>query len=390
MSSKRVLIIGGGLGGRCLAQGLKRAGIPFSLFERGDGIEPRGRGYCLRINAAGQDALARCLPVDLLYLLYQSASLADAEPWCIDGQLGPAQIATPRSLAPSGSLPDLVVHRQTLWEILQCGLTSNLHLEHSLDGYNETEDSVVARFAGGREAEGHLLVGADGVHSAVRGQLLPNLAPEDMGHACIYGRMSASPANCQAIGRDLCAGPSIIQADGFTATVEVMTFREPMSALAARIAPDCRLTPVEDYVHWALAGSNERLGLARSSWDTGDIVWHLVRRWAPALQALFLRGDPEEWMIQPIQTLPPGQTWDSQRVTLIGDAAHVPGSAGGLDAGIALQDAAELAAGLARAGASSDLTPVLRRYEAEMRMRGTAAEDAPLAVSENPSEALAA
>jgi 2-polyprenyl-6-methoxyphenol hydroxylase-like FAD-dependent oxidoreductase len=81
MASKRVLIIGSGLGGLCLAQGLKRAGIPFSLFEQDDEIEPRGKGHCLRINAAGQDALARCLPVDLLYLLYQSATLADAGLW---------------------------------------------------------------------------------------------------------------------------------------------------------------------------------------------------------------------------------------------------------------------------------------------------------------------
>jgi 2-polyprenyl-6-methoxyphenol hydroxylase-like FAD-dependent oxidoreductase len=393
MALKPILIIGGGLGGLCLAQGLKRAGIPFSLFERTGRIEPRGQGYCLRINAAEQDALARCLPVDLLYLLYQSASLADAEPWCVDGQLEPVSAAAPRSLASNASLPDLIVHRQTLCEILHCGLADDLHFGHCLDAYDETDDSVVARFAGGREAEGRLLVGADGMRSAVREQLLPGAAPEDIHHARIYGRMPATSANCQAIGRDLCAGPSFIQSDGVTGVLEVMAFREPMSALAGRIAPDCRLTPVEDYIHWTLAGSNERLGLAlgpHRGWDTGDIVWRLVRHWAPALQTLFLRGDPGEWMIQPIQILPAAPIAGSQRVTLLGDAAHNIGVTGLLDASTELQDAADLAAGLAQAGPSNDIPLMLRRYETKMRMRGSDAIETRLAGNEISSETLAA
>lgn len=394
MASERILIIGGGLGGLCLAQGLKRAGIPFALFERGSRIEQRDQGYRLRINAAGQDALARCLPVDLLYLLYQSATQADADPWCIDEQLKPVSANTPQSWASgAAALPDLVVHRQTLREILQCGLTDDMHFEHRLESFHETTGGVLARFANGIEVQGQLLVGADGARSAIREQLLPNVVPEDIGHSCIYGRVPATPANCQAIGRDLCAGTSIIRADGFTGIVDVMAFREPMPVLASRIAPDCRLTPVDDYVYWALTGSNDRLGLSRGSdrgWDTGDIVWRLVRHWAPGLQALFLRGDPGEWAIQSIRSLSPAHIWSSRQATLLGDAAHVMSPAGGLGASTALQDAVDLATLLARAWASGELEPALRHYEAEMRVRGSDAVKVSLAGSEILSDALAA
>ncbi|TYZ68181.1 hypothetical protein PybrP1_007248 [[Pythium] brassicae (nom. inval.)] len=52
-----VLIVGGGIGGLCLAQGLKKNGIPFTVFERDPTPNYRTQGYRLRINSSGYEAL---------------------------------------------------------------------------------------------------------------------------------------------------------------------------------------------------------------------------------------------------------------------------------------------------------------------------------------------
>src|SRR5690348_12680039 len=60
-----VIIIGGGLGGLCLAQGLKKAGISVAVYERDRTPDDRLQGYRIHIEAQGNRALAAGLPTDL-------------------------------------------------------------------------------------------------------------------------------------------------------------------------------------------------------------------------------------------------------------------------------------------------------------------------------------
>ena len=388
------MIIGSGPGGLCLAQGLKRAGIPFTLFEREPALDARSAGYRLRIDAAGQEALSRCLPVDLLYLLYQSATLAEVEPLFIDPQARAVAMPAPESWAVADKgLPDLCVDRGTLLEILQCGIAGHIRFGHGLTGFDHRDDGIVARFANGEEASGAVLVGADGMGSAVRRQVFPDMVPRDVGHACIYGRAPASPANCRAIGRSLCAGTSVVFADGFSAIVDVMSFREPLPALAARISGDCRLSPVNDYFYWALTGPRERLGLAGDGDDPADLadrVWRLIGGWHPTLQALFLRGDPQDWMARSVHSLLPDRGAFPDRVALLGDAIHVMSPAGGLGASTALQDSADLASRLAQARSPAQQVAALRLYGESMRRRAMAAVELSLEGSERLAAPIAA
>src|SRR6266567_7669013 len=64
-SNLRVLVIGGGLGGLCLAQGLRKAGVDVAVYERDAGLVVRKQGHRVHIDSRGELALRECLPSSL-------------------------------------------------------------------------------------------------------------------------------------------------------------------------------------------------------------------------------------------------------------------------------------------------------------------------------------
>jgi 2-polyprenyl-6-methoxyphenol hydroxylase-like FAD-dependent oxidoreductase len=58
----KVLIIGGGLSGLCLAHALQKERVAFEVFERDATPDARGQGYRLTIDEVGNAALKACLP----------------------------------------------------------------------------------------------------------------------------------------------------------------------------------------------------------------------------------------------------------------------------------------------------------------------------------------
>ena len=75
----RVVVMGAGLGGLCVAHGLRRAGADVEVLEAGAGIGDFGQGYRININAAGHGALRACLD-DEQFRAYEATLHRQSDP----------------------------------------------------------------------------------------------------------------------------------------------------------------------------------------------------------------------------------------------------------------------------------------------------------------------
>ncbi|MCR6482899.1 FAD-dependent monooxygenase [Amycolatopsis sp. OK19-0408] len=347
----RVSIAGAGLGGLCLAQGLRGAGIDAEVYERDPAITARFQGYRLVLNQAGFDALRGCLPPRWHALLDAIVGDAHGERLVLDpqlnriGELGPGRTG-------------IVVDRHVLRHLLLTGLT--VHTGAALTGYDVRSDGKVeARFEHGDPVVGDLLVGADGVGSRVRALLSPQTVPTDTGVRFVIGR---TPLTEQFAGLSRAFG-SKIAGDGVSLLLGAMRFRTPPKQAAEELAPEVALPDVGDYVRWAMilppddAVTPQEAALSR------------MEGWHPDLRALVEQSDPDNSALLSIRVVEPRARWTPGPVTLLGDAIHATSPTGGNGANTALRDA-DL---LRRCLAEGSLVEAVGGYEREMFAYGAEA-----------------
>jgi 2-polyprenyl-6-methoxyphenol hydroxylase-like FAD-dependent oxidoreductase len=192
-SSFHVLIIGGGVGGLCLAQGLKKAGISVAVYERERTPSDRLQGYRIHIEPQGNLALYACLPSDLFEIYRATAGNPGNGLRIVTEQLQEISFFPNPTYAVSN--PDLAelslaVSRITLRKVLLFGLETLVHFDKTFTHYQETPDGkITAFFEDGSSAVGDVLVGADGGHSQVRTQLLPQALRVETGVVAIMGKL---------------------------------------------------------------------------------------------------------------------------------------------------------------------------------------------------------
>ncbi len=189
-----VLIIGGGIGGLCLAQGLKKSGIDVSVYERDLSAQSRSQGYRIHINSDGSHALHECLP-ESLFNLYVATSMRDQQGRRVtfDSQLKEiSSMPLPTDSTADISRTATSVNRLTLREILLAGLEDKVRFDKAFERLEQLKDGRVrAHFADGASATGNLLIGADGTDSAVRKLVLPDARIANVG-CRIYGKSPIS------------------------------------------------------------------------------------------------------------------------------------------------------------------------------------------------------
>jgi 2-polyprenyl-6-methoxyphenol hydroxylase-like FAD-dependent oxidoreductase len=373
-----VIIAGGGLSGLALAQGLIKDGHTCEVFER-DADDTRKAGYYLHMNADGGEALRRCLPADLFELYAETSHRTGErhESIVLDDQL--RELSSQPHLGPpnAGARPHTGVHRRTLRAILRARLGDSLHAGQAVTGYEQTPSGVSVTLADGSTATGDVLVGADGIRSAVRRQMLPGTTVIDTGvrGLGVYGRTPLTPALLEQLPANLLDGV-IIAADrhGSRLLIAAWQPRQRPDAAAAAIAPDVALEPVGDYVMISCSVAPGTVIPPTAQWDAGTpamlraAMLAAIEGWHPAARALVAETDLDSVFVIPFGFLEPAPPWPPSRVTLAGDAAHAMLPTLGLGANLALRDAARLLDRLtAAACGEEDLIAAIGRYEEDMR-----------------------
>jgi 2-polyprenyl-6-methoxyphenol hydroxylase-like FAD-dependent oxidoreductase len=363
----RVLVVGAGIGGLCLAQGLRRAAVDVTVFDRDASAIPEHQGYGFSINHDGDAALAGCLP-ERLYELYRATAgvLPNGDFTLFTAQM---QVVFRKSLP---TTTGVAVNRQTLREVLLAELGDRVRFGRTFTGYEIRPDGLVdAHFTEGPPQTGHLLVGADGADSAVRAQLVPDAQFDDFGRS-LYGKTPVTDQLRAIVPPEFFTGmPRVKDSRGLTLGIGAFVPTEPFAEAAARLAPDLQLTPVPDYLRWTLSlrGLSVTGEDARTvhGADHHRIATDLVAEWHPALRAVVEQADPaatfgfEIWCARPVAP------WDEPAVTLLGDAIHTMTPGRGEGANTSLRDAALLTSVLTEAAAAeTSLTAAKQRYETAM------------------------
>jgi 2-polyprenyl-6-methoxyphenol hydroxylase-like FAD-dependent oxidoreductase len=352
MTHKRALIIGGSMSGLLAALMLRQRGWHADVFERVAGeLAGRGAGIVAQptliahLKALGLDTRDLGVPIARRQLLDRTGAV----------------VLTSRC-------PQIFTAWERVYRLLRDAFPpAHYHRASELVSFEQTAHSVAALFTDGSAAEGDVLIGADGLRSSVRQPCLPATAPLYAGYVA-WRAMLPEEMLPPAIHRDL---------------FDAMTFCLPAGEqfLGYPVAgPDNDLRPGRRRynVIWyrpAEQATEFRFLLTDQSGVLHEIAIPppLIRReaiaamraaaerlLAPQCRAVIRLAD--EPLLQPIYDLASPRLAFG-RVALIGDAAFVARPHVGAGVSKAADDAAALAAALARDG--DDVEAALRRYEAE-------------------------
>ena len=324
----KAIIAGGGIGGLTAGIALRQAGIHAVVYERASELNEIGAGIALASNAMK---------------VFSKLDLADQIMAC-GVPLASGAIKTwngkdiIREVEEAHQFISVCVHRADLLRVLVQSLgEDNLVLGHKLVGFEQSENGVVTRFANGEQVQGDLLVGADGLHSAVR--------------ASIHGEEKP-------------------RYSGYTAWRGVAHF-EAKAAISESWGPGRRfgMMPIGGgRVYW-FATKNVPEGQPESPEDRKQELLDLFNRWHPPIPNLIKATEPDVILRHDLYDRKPlKRYWGEGRVTLLGDAAHAATPNLGQGACQAIEDAYVLARYLRGA---AEIADALHRYEAKRIPRTT-------------------
>lgn len=357
----RTLIIGAGLGGLCLAHGLRQAGEDVAVFERRPTRADRPASYGIHLDAHGLRALHACLPAENFDQLSNAAMPARDVIRFHDQQLRTLAVRDRESpeTATDPITRRRAISRDALRDALLLGLDGVVRWDKEFTRYEDAEDgTVTVHFADGTSETGDLLVGADGSNSRVRVQRLPGVERVDLGVLNIAGRVALTPELAEQLPAELIdssinnvlpAGPGWLFASTWHAGTDAST---------------------EQYVVWAWAAARGSYPADVEGWSGEKLhalVSDRVRDWAPALRHLIAETDPAPLTAISLRTMPTLEPWTPSAVTLLGDAIHNMTPMAGIGANTALRDADELRRALSAPGSVA-----ARVEEYEQQMRGYA------------------
>jgi salicylate hydroxylase len=319
MMARKIIIVGGGIGGLTAALALLKRGIDVDLYEQSNELKEVGAGiqigsngtrvlYALGLEQALGDV--RVLPVARELRHW---STGETWNWFELGETSARRFGTPH----------LMLHRGDLHAALLDAVTSlkpdAIALHKKCVAVSQTADTAEIRFEDGASAKGEFVIGADGIHSTVRAALFGASRPEFTG--CIAWRglipMEKLPAHLRRMVGTNWLGPR-----GFVLHYPVRR-GELMNFISIVERDDWQVES------WVVEGTTRELANDFTGWHA-DVQTLIETIGTPYKWALMVRG--------------PMDSWSRGRITLLGDACHPTLPFLGQGAVMAIEDAYILAA----------------------------------------------
>ncbi len=331
--SRHVLIAGAGIGGLTLACALRHAGLTATVFERADALKWVGAGIIVQMNAAV--ALRRIGLCDAV----AAVGASPTESAILRPSGAPITRLPIERLQRELGAPMVCIHRARLQSVLlEHAGSEHVRLGRAVTGFHDDGHVVTVTLSDGSTVTGDVLVGADGLRSAVRSGLLGDAPLRYSGYTSWRGVCPVVPASARP--------GKVSETWGRGARFGVV----PIGS---------------GQVYWyatlnAPPGGQDAPGTTRARLQEVFGGWH-----API--ADLLAATPEDAIVRTdIHDRPPVQQWSRGRVTLLGDAAHPMTPNMGQGGCQAIEDAVVLAECLSSGGA---VETALATYEQRRRER---------------------
>ncbi|NDK97937.1 stiblene epoxidase [Photorhabdus bodei] len=361
-------IIGAGIGGTCLAHGLRKNGIKVTVYERNSAASSILPGYGIHINTFGKQALQECLP-DENWLTFEEASRY------IGGQ-SRFYNERLRLLAVQGGLMNgqiiseqrLSISRTELRDILSQGLSNTIQWNKTFVRYEHIENGGIKIFFADDSHENvDILVGADGSNSKVRKQYLPSIERFDVGVSIIIGRARLTPALTALLPQNFRDGTPNSIVPKSPDWLFISMWRAPVN-----IHVESALAEIDNFIVWVYVAATDSLPDNITNFSAEalcDLVRARMISWDPNLHILIKQSDMENISPLHLRSMPHLLPWKSSTVTLLGDAIHNMTPMTGSGANTALRDALLLTQKLTHvASGQEELIKAISDYEQQMRV----------------------
>ncbi|HEU4558985.1 MAG TPA: FAD-dependent monooxygenase [Longimicrobium sp.] len=326
-----VVIVGGGIGGLIVAIALRQRGITPRVYEGAPELREVGAGIWVPPNA--MQVLARLGVADAV--AREGSPIRTAE--LRDAKAGVLQRADLSYAEKEFGHPTVAIHRGRLQRVLADAAGHHtIHTGRQCTGVEQRGQRVAVRFADGSETAADVVIGADGLRSAVRESIFPGAPLRYSGQTSYRATVTYTlPPEFDGMGWEVWSAGARV---GFSAIGhgEVYWY-------ITRDAP---------------AGGTDAPGTLRGTLDT------IAAAFPAPIPALVAATDPAHVTRTDITDLAPIESWHRGRVVLLGDAAHATTPNLGQGGAQATEDAWVLADRLASAGSPE---AALAEYE---RIRG--------------------
>jgi 2-polyprenyl-6-methoxyphenol hydroxylase-like FAD-dependent oxidoreductase len=337
-----VIVAGGGIGGLSVALTLHQIGVPCIVLEAVAKPKPLGVGINLQPNAVRELYELGIGPERL------DAIGVQAKEWALVGLNGNDVYSEPRGLLAGYQWPQYAVHRGQLQMLLLETTIARLGADavytgSRVTGFRQDADGVTAlvqsRDGHRMEVSGELLIGADGLHSAIRAQMYPDQPPIRWGGAIMWrGTTWAKPIR---------TGSSFVGLGTHRHRIVFypISHSDPQTGLAM-INWIAEVT-IDNAEGWKQSGWFRQVSIDDFRHHFDNWVWDWLD-----VPALIRQADAV--FENPMIDRDPVPTWVDGPVALIGDAAHAMYPTGSNGGSQAIMDARVLGAAMVEHGVTPE------------------------------------